>query len=230
MQVNICNTNYTIEEKVENLLEILIHIKQTQNNSLAFKSGCRSGVCGSCAMVVDGVERLACKTTIKDDVVVTPLRNLPVIKDLVTDNSNQTKLLKTTNAQLQKLSKEDISNSDVDKIDKESNCILCNSCYSSCPVYEVNDKFLSPFAFARAYRYIEDKKEQDIKPIIDSIQQDGVFSCTLCGNCNLVCPAKIDIKGDIMKLQNKSVQLGHTNPNFASFDTGMDFGFNPNGF
>ncbi len=228
MKVNICDKSYTIEEKVDNLLEILIHIKQTTNNSLAFKSGCRSAVCGSCAVVVNGVEKLACKTTIKDDDTVEPLRNLPIIKDLIVDNSNQPKFLKITHAQLQKLSSETISNEDIEKIDKESNCILCNSCYSSCPVYEVNDKFLSPFALSRAYRYIEDKKESDVKTIVDSIQQDGVFSCTLCGNCNIVCPAKIDIKGNIMKLQNKSVQLGHTNPNFATFDTGVDFGFNPN--
>ena len=228
MKVNICDKSYTIEEKVDNLLEILIHIKQTTNNSLAFKSGCRSAVCGSCAVVVNGMEKLACKTTIKDDDTVEPLRNLPIIKDLIVDNSNQPKFLKITHAQLQKLSSETISNEDIEKIDKESNCILCNSCYSSCPVYEVNDKFLSPFALSRAYRYIEDKKESDVKTIVDSIQQDGVFSCTLCGNCNIVCPAKIDIKGNIMKLQNKSVQLGHTNPNFATFDTGVDFGFNPN--
>ncbi|MCK5110677.1 MAG: succinate dehydrogenase/fumarate reductase iron-sulfur subunit [Arcobacteraceae bacterium] len=227
MQVKICETSYNIETKVDNLLAVLGHIKQTQNNSLAFGSGCRSGICGSCAVVVNGVEKLACKTTIKDNDEVTPLKNLPVIKDLVVDNSKQHKLLKIANAQLQELSDEKISNADVDKIDKESNCILCNSCYSSCPVYEVNDKFLSPFALTRAYRYIEDKKEKDVKSIIDNIQDNGVFSCTLCGNCNMVCPAGIDIKGDIMKLQNKSVQFGHTNPNFATFDTGMDFGFNP---
>ncbi len=230
MQVNICEQSYTVEEKVTNLLDILIYIKENKNNSLAFKSGCRSGVCGSCAVVVNGVEILACKTTIKDKDIVTPLKNLPILKDLVIDNSYQDKLLKKANAQLQKLNNQSITSNDVETIDKESNCILCSSCYSSCPVYEINKDFIGPFALARSFRYIEDKKEQNSKNIIDNIQDNGVFSCTLCGNCNMVCPAHIDIKGDIMKLQNKSVQHGYINPSFANFDTGMDFGFSPNGF
>ncbi len=228
MNIIICEKDYILEEKVDNLLSLLINIKETQNNSLAFKSGCRSGVCGSCAVVVNGVEKLACKTTVKNNDKVEALRNLKVIKDLVVENSHQRKFLKMANAQLQKLSDELITTADEKKIDVESNCILCNSCYSSCPVYEVNKNFIGPFALTRAYRYIEDKKELDKKAIIDSIQQDGVFSCTLCGNCNMVCPSLINIKNDIMKLQNKSVQYGHANPNFNNFDFGMDFGFNPN--
>ncbi len=230
MQINICQTDYVIEKKIDNLLDILINIKQTQNNSLTFGSGCRSGICGSCAVVVNGVEKLACKTIIKENDIVTPLKNLPIIKDLVVDSSCQKKLLHIANAQIQEVNTQNIFRENVEKIDKESNCILCNSCYSSCPVYEVNKDFIGPFALARSFRYIEDKKEQNSKTIIDSIQENGVFSCTLCGNCNIVCPAHIDIKGDIMKLQNKSVQYGHTNPNFATFDIGMDFGFSPNGF
>ncbi len=228
MQINICQTDYVIEKKIDNLLDILINIKQTQNNSLTFGSGCRSSVCGSCAVVVNGVEKLACKTTIKDDDIVTPLKNLPIIKDLVVDISCQEKLLRIANAQIQEVNTQNIFKENVEKIDKESNCILCSSCYSSCPVYEVNKDFIGPFALARSFRYIEDKKEQNPKVIIDNIQENGVFSCTLCGNCNMVCPAHIDIKGDIMKLQNKSVQYGHINPNFTTFDMGMDFGFNPN--
>ncbi len=230
MQINICQKDYTIKKKIDNLLDILINIKQTQNNSLTFSSGCRSGVCGSCAITVNGVEKLACKTNIKDDDIVMPLKNLPIIKDLVIDNSCQDKLLQKANAQLQESKEQNITKADVRNIDKESNCILCNSCYSSCPVYEVNQDFIGPFALTRSFRYIEDKKEQNPKTIIDSIQDNGVFSCTLCGNCNIVCPAHIDIKGDIMKLQNKSVQYGHKNPNLSTFDTGIDFGFNPNGF
>lgn len=228
----ICNNEYKLEEKVNNLLAVLINIKSTQNNSLAFKSGCRSGVCGSCAVVVNGVEKLSCKTTIKDGDIVEPLRNLEVIKDLVVDNTVNNQLLTIANAQLQTLSQNDIKAEDEKKIDRESNCILCDSCYSSCPVYSVNKNFLGPFALTRAYRYIEDKKEENQKQIIDAIQTNGVFDCTLCGNCNMVCPSLIDIKSDIMKLQNKSTQYGYSNPNFTNsgFDSGMDFGFNPNGF
>jgi fumarate reductase iron-sulfur subunit len=230
MNIEICDKKYDLEEKIDNLLLALVHIKEFKNNKLAFRSGCRSGVCGSCAVVVNGVEKLSCKTKIKDGDVIKPLKNLPPIKDLVVDNSHQEILLKKSNSNLQKLSGECVESKDEKLIDKESNCILCNSCYSSCPVYEVNSEFLGPFTLVRAYRYIEDIKEEDKKNIIDSIQENGVFSCTLCGNCNMVCPSFIDIKSDIMSLQNKSVQMGYSNPNFASFGGNQDFGFNPNGF
>jgi fumarate reductase iron-sulfur subunit len=230
-KINICNTDYDIAQKVDNLLSILVNIKAKVNSSLAFRSGCRSGVCGSCAVVVNGIEKLACRTTIKNNDIVTPLKNSIVIKDLIVDIQNQEILLKKSNSQLQKLSDKNINAQDEKKIDKESNCVLCSSCYSSCPVYEVNKDFIGPFALVRAYRYIEDKKENDKKSIIDKLQDNGLFSCTLCGNCNMVCPSLIDIKSDIMKMQNKSIQFGYTNPNLVdTFNANMDFGFNPNGF
>jgi fumarate reductase iron-sulfur subunit len=225
MQIKVCNQSYTIEQKVNNLLSVLIELKTTQNAALAFRSGCKSGICGSCAVVVNGTEQLSCKTLVKDKDIVEPLKNMPIIKDLVVDNSCQSLLLKNANTQLQELNKESIKQQDVQKIDKESNCILCSSCYSSCPVYSVNKDFIGPFTLTRAYRYVEDKQEMNPKAIIDSIQINGVFDCTLCGNCNMVCPSLIDIKSDIMALQNKSVQQGYSNPNLAtnSFGFGLEF-------
>ena len=88
-KIVICEKSYSIETKVDNLLSILNLIKQTQNQSLAYRSGCRSGVCGSCAVRVNGVEKLACKTHIKDGDIVEPLKNSKVIKDLVIDLSVQ---------------------------------------------------------------------------------------------------------------------------------------------
>ena len=65
----------------------------------------------------------------------------------------------------------------------------------------------------------------------DAVQNNGIWDCTLCGNCNIVCPSHIDIKGDIEKLRNKSAQFGYNNPNInMGFDTSLNFGFDPNGF
>ncbi|MEA3353740.1 MAG: 2Fe-2S iron-sulfur cluster-binding protein [Campylobacterota bacterium] len=236
MKLNICDKQYDIETKVDNLLSALTFIKQNTDQSLSFRSGCRSGVCGSCAITVNGVEKLACKTTINDNDDIKPLKNSRIIKDLVVDNTNQEKFLKTSKAFLSSKNHEQISIEDEKKIDIESNCILCQSCFSACPVYEVNKDFIAPFALIRAYRYINDKKESDKKTKIDALQTNGVWSCTLCGNCNMVCPSHIDIKGGIMQLRNKSVQFGYTDPNITSFDGGLDFqnttsfGFDPNGF
>jgi len=234
--IKIINKDYTIDESINNILEALIYLKENQNNELSFKYGCKSGVCGSCAIRVNGVEKLACACSINDNDIIEPLKNLPILKDLIVDDSNIVNKLDQSKSFLEEKSTNDISQSDVDIIDIESNCILCNSCYSSCPVYEVNSDFIGPFALARAYRYIEDKKEQNNKTKLDAIQKSGVWDCTLCGACDLVCPQNITIKDDIMKLQNISVQNGYENPAFSSnaggfdsFDSG-DFGFNPNGF
>jgi len=238
-KIIVCEKEYSIDEKIANILDVLVHIKTTQNNSLTFKYGCKSGVCGSCAVVIDGVEQLACISSIKNETTdIKPLRNLEVIRDLVVDDSNLEVKLVQAKASLEEYTDVTVSQNDVDKIDLQSNCILCNSCYSSCPVYEVNKDFIGPFALARAYRYINDNKEANTKEKYDAIQTNGIWDCTLCGACSLVCPANIDIKNDIMKLQNLSVQNGYENPAFSSsgddmfggFDSGADFGFNPNGF
>jgi len=233
MKIEICGKTYILEEKKEavTVLSTLFTIKTQHNRSLAFRSGCKSGVCGSCAVIVNGIEKLACKTMIEEDDVIEPLRNSIIIKDLVVDLENQERFLKQSKSFLEQHSNNSISKEDEHKIDIESNCILCSNCLSSCPVYTVNENFVGPFALARNYRYVEDAKENNIDKKIEAIQKDGIWDCTLCGNCNMVCPSKIDIKGDIEKLRNKSAQFGYNNPNInIGFDSNLDFGFNPNGF
>ena len=226
-------SEYTINKS--NLLQSLIEIKTKNDNSLAFRCGCKSGVCGSCAVRVNGVEKLACKTIINENDLIEPIKNSHIIKDLVVDVSHETFLIAKmglsidTDNDINKVAQEDVK-----KIDLQSNCILCNSCYSSCPVYELNKEFLGPFALTRAIRYVNDKKLVNKATILDSIQTNGIWDCTLCSACTLVCPQGIDPKADIMQLQNISVQNGYSNPytqnlDFNSFED--DFGgFNPNSF
>ena len=234
MQIEICGTSYTLENKNtrnQSLLSALFDIKRTTNRSLSFRSGCKSGVCGSCAVLVNGVEKLACKTNIKENDIVTPLKNSVVVKDLIVNKNSQEISLITAKAHLQQKSYNTVTSEDEKRIDVESNCILCNSCFSSCPVYTVNPNFIAPFALMRNYRYINDTKEDDINSKLKAVQTNGIWDCTLCGNCNMVCPSLIDIKGDIEKLRNKSAQFGYNNPNMnMGFNTNLDFGFNPNGF
>ena len=217
-----------------NLLKALIEIKNSIDNSLTFRSGCKSGVCGSCAIRVNGVERLACKTIINDGDIVEAINNTEIIKDLVVDVSHETLLIKRSNSFLEKNSEVSITSKEVAIIDNQSNCILCNICYSSCPVYSVNKEFLGPFALTRALRYINDKKVANTDSIIASIQDKGIWDCTLCSACTFVCPQGIDSKNDIFQLQNISMQKGYTNPNQMNFDSNMNFGmedmgFDPNG-
>ena len=223
------------EVKNANLLQSLIEIKKEIDSSLTFRCGCKSGVCGSCAVKVNGTEKLACKTNIKDNDLIEAMNNTNIIKDLVVDVSHETLLIKKLNLTINSnIQSTEISQENIKNIDLQSNCILCNSCHSSCPVYEVNKEFLGPFALTRALRYVNDKKLVNKATIVDSIQTNGIWDCTLCSACTLVCPQGIDPKADIMQLQNISVQNGYSNPytqnlDFNSF--GDDFGgFNPNGF
>ena len=224
----------TFEVENTNLLKALIEIKTKKDNSLTFRCGCKSGVCGSCAIRVNGVEKLACKTNISQNDLIEALKNSNILKDLVVNVSHETLLIEKTKSYISEIEKFNISQKDIKNIDLQSNCILCNSCYSSCPVYDVNKEFLGPFALTRALRYVNDKKNAHSLDIVDSIQSNGIWDCTLCSACTLVCPQGIDPKADIMLLQNISVQNGYSNPYTQTMDFGMDFiddfsGFNPNG-
>lgn len=241
-ELNLDEINDYDVNNLQTALESLNEIKTQIDNSLAFRCGCKTGICGSCAIRVNGVEKLACKTHLKEDDLIEPLKNTKVIKDLVVELNHEEELLKKSNSFLNKLSNLTISSKDEELIDLQSNCILCQSCFSSCPVYEVNDKFIGPYALTRALRYVNDKKEENITQTLTSIQKDGVWDCTLCGNCTMVCPQFIDPKSDIMTLRMKSVQNGFEDKSMqyltgAGFDGGFETtgfdplgGFNPNGF
>lgn len=219
-----------------NLLQALIEIKKEKDSTLTFRCGCKSGVCGSCAVRVNGIEKLACKTNLNENDLIEAIKNSDVIKDLVVDVSHETLLISKMDLSIDgNMESVQISQENIKNIDLQSNCILCNSCYSSCPVYDVNKEFLGPFALTRALRYINDAKNSNNLTIIDSIQTNGIWDCTLCSACTLVCPQNIDPKADIVKLQNISVQKGYSNPYTQNFDFNDnfsdDFGeFNPNGF
>jgi len=206
------------------LLEALEHIKEKIDQTLTFSKGCRSGICGSCAVRVNEKEVLACEYKIKDNDLVEPLSVLDVIRDLVVDIKPALKTLKRAKTYLTKQGKADMSEEDEKLTEKQSDCILCTSCYSSCPVYETNRDFLGPFALTRSYRYLLDKREANKKEKIDAIVQNGIWDCTLCGNCTQVCPQGIDPKTDIVMLQSWAVKFGYQNPNLSSFGSfGLDF-------
>ncbi len=212
---------YEIPFKSTTLLKALYHIKNYTDNTLTFSSNCRSGVCGACAVRVNGKEVLACSYNFKDGDLVEPLAYHEVQRDLKVNKQKTRETLRVSTSWLNQPQKANISQEQVTLTEKQTDCILCDSCYSSCPVLEVNPNFIGPFALTRAYRYTSDPREGDIKTIVDNIQTNGVWDCTLCGNCTEVCPQGIDPKMDITMLRSTSVQFGYSDPNFQA----MDFGF-----
>ena len=229
MKISIKRENNFVSYEVDmvdaTLLEVLNEIKTKQDNTLTFSSGCRSSVCGSCSMRVNEKEVLACSYKVEDGDSVTPLNNVEVIRDLVVNMDKaysfnaKAKAWMVASNKNQKLTPQD------EKINEiQSDCILCGSCYSACPVYAVNGDFLGPFALTRVWKYVSDKRESQEKSKIDTIQTKGVWDCTLCNECTVVCPQNISSKADIEKLRMKSAQYGFMDPNFAF--AGGGFGFN----
>ena len=214
---------YEIVSRDTTLLEVLNEIKTTLDNSLTFSSGCRSSVCGSCAVRVNGREVLACSYHVQDGDIIEPLRNSEVIRDLVVNMDKALEFNAKAKAYQSQLALDVNLTQDDEKINEvQSDCILCSSCYSACPVYAVNDEFLGPFSLTRVWRYVSDKRETGASQKIDTIQTNGVWDCTLCNECTIVCPQDISSKADIEKLRMKSSIQGYLDPNMGSF--GGDFG------
>ena len=216
---------YKVAEHEGTLLEALTEIKTTQDASLSFASGCRSSVCGSCAMRVNGTEVLACTYKPQSGDVIEPLKNVPLIRDLVVDMDKALSFMsvaKTWATSPDKLASVSPESAEINEV--QSDCILCGSCYSACPVYAVNSEFIGPFALTRSWRYVSDVREDDVPGKIAAVQTNGVWDCTLCGECVPVCPQGIAPKSDIDMLRNKSNVMGYMDPKYASFGGGLDFG------
>ncbi len=211
---------YKLPLKNPTLLEALDFIKTNFDQTLTYSSGCRSEVCGSCSVKVNGKEKLSCGYKVQDGDVITPLSKLDIIKDLVVESDASFITLVKTRSFLEKSKSIKQTKEDEKLIEKQSDCILCNSCFSSCPVLEVNKDFLGPFALTRVLRYINDKRCEDEKQKIDLIQKNGIWDCTLCGECTIVCPQNIDPKMDILNLRAKSAKYGYMDPNFGVGDFG----------
>ena len=219
---------YDVDMQDATLLELLNTIKTEQDSTLAYSSGCRSSVCGSCAVRVNDKEVLACSYKVQEGDRIEPLKNMLVLRDLVVDMEKALETKPRAKTWLQSYNSEAKLNHEDEQINAlQSDCILCASCYSACPVYAVNPEFLGPFALTGVWKYVSDKREAESKEKIDTIQTNGVWDCTLCNECTVVCPQGISSKADIEKLRAKSSQQGYMDPTFGSFGGGFGFDGSP---
>ena len=148
-------------------------IKSEIDTSLTFRRSCREGICGSCAMNIDGTNTLACTKAISDvkgDIKIYPLPHMPVIKDLVTNLKTLYKQLKSIKPWLMnnKQNANDTENiqsrNDREKLDGLYECILCACCSTSCPSYWWNsDKYLGPAVLLQSYRWLQDSRDEERK-------------------------------------------------------------------
>ena len=214
---------YNVELENVTLLSVLNHIKTKIDPTLTYSHGCRSGVCGSCAVRVNEREQLMCEYKPSDGDVVEQIRNARVIRDLVVDSSMVEQFNRAGEAWSEKNSSECVSAEAMERIETQSDCILCTSCFSACPVYTANPDFIGPFALTRVWRYVNDPRELGIESKMAAVQTNGIWDCTLCGACVPVCPQGIAPKQDITMLRTKSVMMGYPDPTM-NFGGGFDLG------
>jgi succinate dehydrogenase / fumarate reductase iron-sulfur subunit len=201
---------YTADvEPTDRLLDALMNIKRNHDGSLTFRKSCAHGVCGSDAMIVNGKERLACKTLIQDVVSegetlisIEPLKHLSVQRDLMVDQSEFFSKYRTVKPflipsveQAAAEGKETIQSQDQrQRFDDPTKCILCSSCFSACPVLDKKAKFLGPAAIVQGGRFVFDSRDIGLEPRMDSLDDpDGVWPCENHFECTRVCPRGIKI-------------------------------------
>ena len=192
------------------VLDGLIHIKNNIDNSLSFRRSCREGICGSCAMNINGTNSLACLTPISDKIIVYPLPHMPIIKDLIPDMKTFYKQYKEIKPWLHSSKELGTSENyqsieDRKKLDGMYECILCACCSTSCPSYWWNsDKYLGPAVLMQAYKWIEDSRDEATIERMEYLDDAmKLYRCKTIMNCSNTCPKGLNPGQAIGKLKKK---------------------------
>jgi succinate dehydrogenase / fumarate reductase, iron-sulfur subunit len=185
------------------VLDALIQIKAAIDSSLTFRRSCREGICGSCAMNINGINRLACTTSMQDldaRISIYPLPHMSVVKDLVTDLTNFYAQYASVKPWLQAQTPAPPdherlqSKEEQEKIDRPAACILCACCSTSCPSYWWNsERYLGPAALLAAYRWIIDSRDEATGERLDELEDPfRLYRCHTIMNCTDVCPKDLN--------------------------------------
>jgi len=195
------------------VLAILLRIRDEIDGTLSFRSSCRSAVCGSCAMVINGRIDLACRTQIAsfgtDTIVLEPLPNMEIIKDLVVDMTPFWTMYEKVQPWLIRKSVDpekeiDQSEEERRRIDQFVNCILCASCYGACPVLSRNSNYIGPAALAKLERFVLDSRDERSGGDIEIVNtENGVWACDTILRCIDACPKDVRPTDSIVGLRKE---------------------------
>jgi len=218
------------------ILDALIKIKNEQDPSLSFRRSCREGICGSCAMNIDGENTLACLKPIDESIAngkvkIYPLPHMPVVRDLVPDLSNFYEQHKSIQPWLQvkddaalNSAKTEQLQSKVDRrrLDGLYECILCACCSTSCPSYWWNgdEKYLGPAVLLQAYRWISDSRDEATAERLRNLAKEDmkVYACHTIMNCTKVCPKGLNPALAIAKIKKLTVDQSDMDKKMAESD------------
>jgi succinate dehydrogenase / fumarate reductase iron-sulfur subunit len=216
----------SIEENAT-VLDALIQIREDVDGTLSLRCSCRSAICGSCAMRINGHATLACKTKASEStdangvIMVEPAMVMEQLKDLVVNFDLFWKKIEEVKPYLQPQGPEPeaeyiASNESMLHLSGVTACIMCGACVSDCTVLEVDPTFLGPAALAKAYRFTADPRDGDANGISrDRLRKlgepTGMWDCTRCNECVQVCPKGVAPMDRIMALREQAMEQGFDN-------------------
>ncbi|MGH2735478.1 MAG: succinate dehydrogenase iron-sulfur subunit [Actinomycetota bacterium] len=203
-------------EPTQRLLDALHYVKWYRDSSLALRFSCAHGICGSDAMVINGVNMLACKVLIRDlkqPIVVEPIRGLPVIRDLVVDMEpffagyRAVKPWLIVDESEHEPTRERIQSADERaQFDDTTKCILCAACTTSCPIYWSDEEYVGPAAIVNAHRFIFDSRDAGARERLQILaSRSGVFKCRTVFNCTAACPRGIKVTKAIQEVKRAAL-------------------------
>jgi len=197
------------------ILDALVEIKAQQDGTLTFRKSCRSGICGSCAMKIHGLNGLACETQIeqmkKRILIIEPLPGFGVLKDLAVDMEPFYEKLERVKPFLindePPPAREWLqSPEEFKRIENPTECILCGACTSSCPSFWYDKEYVGPAALYKAYRYIFDTRDRGDQQRIEVLDnKHGLWRCHTIFNCMDACPKRLKITHGISLLKRKVI-------------------------
>jgi succinate dehydrogenase / fumarate reductase, iron-sulfur subunit len=210
-----------LEESLS-VLDGILQVKDRDDGSLAVRCSCRAAICGSCGVKINGQSTLACKTQIghahqaanrrnagSEPIVVEPMGNMPVIKDLVTDmeSTHWAKIRRVTPWLLPAGGPPEreyiVPPESMIDVTQSMACIQCGACVSACLSMEADPEFIGPAALAKAYRFVGDPRDAETAERLYDLAQDphGIYDCTHCFNCIDACPKGVAPMDQIMRLR-----------------------------
>ena len=204
---------YTVTaHATDRVLDALHQIKWEQDGSLSFRRSCAHGICGSDAMRINGKNRLACKTLIKDvnpgkPITVEPIKGLPVEKDLIVDMEPFFQAYRDVMPFLVTTGNEPTrerlqSQEDRERFHDTTKCIMCAACTTSCPVFWNDGQYFGPQAIVGAHRFIFDSRDEGAAQRLEILNdKEGVWRCRTTFNCTEACPRGIQVTKAIQEVK-----------------------------
>jgi len=214
--------------KDEVILDVMNKYKWEHDGSFSYRRSCRHGICGSCAVKVNGKATLACKDNVfelakifGEELVIEPQSTKRAYKDMVVDKADFWKKYDTVqpylvadiveHPELENI----VSQEEVEKLEEADYCIQCGNCYYSCPAVEVNEDYLGPAALTIAYRFNADTRDSATRERIATVNElgSGIWDCVKCNECAQACPKEISPISKITRLHQETFQenMAHNN-------------------